>query len=70
MELSDEFVDFTFIVPSGDPVEGFFAVTQPERPLRSISKTSNAFIVVTSKINSECFAPVDDFPLLTDVHND
>ena len=29
MELYDEFVDLTFIVPSRDPVEGSVAVTQP-----------------------------------------
>jgi len=44
MELSDEFVDFTFIVPSGDPVEGFVALTQPQRTLRNISTTGNVFI--------------------------
>jgi hypothetical protein len=29
MELSGAFVDPMVIVPSGDPVEGFVAVTQP-----------------------------------------
>jgi hypothetical protein len=49
MELSDELVDLTFIVPSGDPVEGFVAVTQLQMTLMNIRKKRIVFIVAYLK---------------------
>ena len=71
MKLSDEFVElaFTSLVFAPKPVEGFFAVTQPEMTPRSIRKTGNVFIVVTSKINRDCFTGVDSSASATDIYH-